>query len=119
MERKHNKNLVENARQLRKNMTSEERKLWYEFLRNYSVRFTRQKVLGKYILDFYCAKANLAIEIDGSQHFEDKNVKYDNKRTEYLKIFGIQVIRFSNYEINNNFYSVCSYIDNIVKSLIK
>ena len=75
MQSKHNKQLVPLAKQLRKEMTREECRLWYEFLRSYPVRFSRQKVLGKYIADFYSAEAKLVIELDGSQHYEDKNIK--------------------------------------------
>jgi len=96
-------------------MTNEERHLWYEFLRNYPVRFTRQKVLGKYIVDFYCAKAKLVIEIDGSQHYEEKKIKQDTDRTEFLKGYGLTVIRIPNNEVNNNFYGVCEYIDTVVR----
>lgn len=85
MDRKHNKRIVPVAKMLRKNMTKEERHLWYDFLRDYPIKFSRQKVLGKYIVDFYCAKAKLIIELDGSQHYEDKNIQADTERTEYLK----------------------------------
>ena len=80
MDRKHNTELTSNARTLRKNMTKEERHLWYDFLREYPEKFTRQKVLGKYITDFYCAKANIVIELDGSQHYEDEGLINDEKR---------------------------------------
>ena len=85
MDRKHNSKIVPFAKELRKNMTKEERHLWYDFLRNYPVKFSRQKVLGKYIADFYCAKANVVIELDGSQHYKDDGLFNDEKRTEYLK----------------------------------
>ena len=85
MDYKHNPCLVPNAKQLRKNMTKEERHLWYDFLRQYPVRFQRQKVLGKYIVDFYCAKANLVVELDGSQHYEPNNIQKDEERTIFLK----------------------------------
>ena len=84
MQSKHNKQLVPLAKQLRKEMTKEERHLWYDFLRSYPVRFSRQKVLGKYIADFYSAEAKLVIELDGSQHYEDRNVKKDADRTAFL-----------------------------------
>ena len=84
MQPKHNKQLVPLAKQLRKEMTKEERHLWYDFLRSYPVRFSRQKVLGKYIADFYCAEAKLVIELDGSQHYEDRNVKKDTDHTAFL-----------------------------------
>lgn len=76
-DRKHNHNLVLNAKSLRKNMTKEERHLWYDFLKAYPIRFQRQKIIGKYIVDFYSAKMKLVIELDGSQHFENQGIKYD------------------------------------------
>ncbi|MBQ9757475.1 MAG: endonuclease domain-containing protein [Clostridia bacterium] len=115
MERKHNKKLLPLAKSLRKNMTKEERHLWYDFLKNYPIRFIRQKILGKYIADFYCAKANLVIELDGSQHYENNGKKYDKERTEYLKGYGITVVRISNIDIIRNFEGVCMYIDDMVK----
>ena len=115
MDRKHNKNIVPFAKELRKNMTKEERRLWYDFLRNYPIRFTRQKVLGKYIADFYCARAKLVIELDGSQHYEDVGLKNDEERTKYLENYGIKVIRFSNLDVLMNFEAVCTVIDNTVK----
>ena len=115
MERKHNRKIVPFAKELRKNMTKEERYLWYDFLRNYPEKFTRQKVLGKYIADFYCAKANIVIELDGSQHYEDEGRINDEKRTEYLKQYGIKVIRISNLDVLKNFDGVCMCIDNEVK----
>ena len=80
MRNKHNKKLVPYAKQLRNNMTKEERHLWYDFLRSYPIRFSRQKVLGKYIVDFYCMEAKLVIELDGAQHFEKENVEKDEER---------------------------------------
>ena len=115
MNKTNNSNLTGNAKALRKNMTKEERHLWYDFLRNYPEKFTRQKVLGKYIADFYCAKANIVIELDGSQHYEDEGLINDEKRTEYLKQYGIKVIRISNLDVLKNFEGVCMYIDNEVK----
>ena len=115
MDRKHNSTIVPFAKELRKNMTKEERHLWYDFLRKYSIKFTRQKVLGKYVADFYCAKANVVIELDGSQHYEDKGLINDEKRTAYLEQYGIKVIRISNLDILKNFEGVCMYIDNVVK----
>ena len=115
MDYKHNKALVGNARTLRKNMTKEERHLWYDFLRSYPVKFLRQKVLGKYIVDFYCAEAKLIVELDGSQHYEEKEIAKDAERTAYLKQFDVQVLRIPNNEVNQNFTGVCTYIDLAVK----
>ena len=118
MEKKYNKEIVPFAKELRKNMTKEERHLWYDFLRMYPIKFTRQKVLGKYIADFYCAKANIVIELDGSQHYEDEGLLNDEKRTQYLNELGINVIRISNLDVLKNFEGVCTYIDEIVKQSI-
>ena len=118
MQRKHNTDLVPLAKQLRKEMTKEERRLWYEFLRSYPVRFLRQKVLGNYIADFYCAGAKLVIELDGSQHYEENQMRKDNERSEFLKGYDVTVIRIPNNEVNKNFTGVCEYIDNVVKELV-
>lgn len=95
-------------------MTKEERHLWYDYLKNNNVRFLRQKIIGNYIVDFYCSKLNLVIEIDGSQHYENNAIKYDDKRTKYLEKCGLKVIRISNYEINQNFDGVCEYLDSVI-----
>lgn len=115
MQPKHNKQLVPLTKQLRKEMTKEERHLWYDFLRGYPIRFSRQKVLGKYIADFYSAKAKLVIELDGSHHYENDNMQKDTERTDFLKKYGLTVIRIPNNEINENFQGVCEYIDSAVK----
>ena len=114
---KYNSDLIPNAKDLRKNMTKEERHLWYDFLRTYPVKFVRQKVLGKYIADFYCAAVNLVIELDGSQHYKESGLKYDAVRTEFLQEFGIQVIRIPNNIVNSNFSGVCEYIDAFIKNI--
>ena len=112
--RKHNKSLVSFAKSLRSRMTPEERHLWYDFLRNCEVRFIRQKIIGNYIADFYCAKAKLVIEIDGSQHYEPEGKEYDKNRTASLSEYGIYVVRITNKEINENFGGVCAYIENVI-----
>ena len=103
------------AKVLRKNMTPWERELWYNFLRNYPVRFQRQKAIGNYIADFYCAKAKLVVELDGSGHYTEEGELYDKERTEFLKQYGIKVIRIPNNELNANFNGVCEHIDIMVK----
>ena len=118
MERKHNSKLTENARRLRKQMTKEERRLWYEFLRSYPVRFLRQKVIDHFIVDFYCHQARLIIELDGSQHCEPKKIEYDQARTAYLGSQGLCVLRLSNLDVLRKFGNVCEYIDRSVKSRI-
>ena len=115
MQSKHNSDLVPFAKELRKNMTKEERHLWYDFLRGYPVRFTRQKVLGKYIADFYCAQAKLVIELDGSQHYDESELLKDAERTAFLEGYDIKVLRIPNNELNKNFRAVCEYIDREVK----
>ena len=115
MQTKKNKELVPVAKQLRKNMTKEERHLWYDFLRSYPLHIYRQRVLGKYNVDFYCAKAKLVIELDGSQHYDEENMKKDAERTTFLEGYGLKVIRISNREINQNFRGVCEYIDAQIK----
>ena len=115
MEWKHNTKLVPLAKDLRKNQTKEERHLWYDFLRDYPVRFIRQKVIGQYIVDFYCAKAKLVIELDGSQHYDPQEQKKDEERTAFLGNYGLTVIRIPNNEVNGNFRGVCEYIDTAVR----
>ena len=100
-------------------MTKEEKHLWYDYLKNYKVRFSRQKILGKYVADLYCAKANLVIELDGSQHYQEKELDYDKARTEYLSKFNIKVVRIPNNEVNKNFDGVCRYIDMTVQQNLK
>ncbi len=114
MQYKSNKELVPFAKRLRKNMTKEEQHLWYDFLRIYPIRFSRQKVLGKYIVDFYCPKAKLIIELDGSQHYGESASNYDKERTDFLQGYGLSVVRIANNEVNGNFRGVCEYIDMLV-----
>ncbi len=96
-------------------MTKEEKHLWYDFLRTHPVRFSRQKVLGKYIADFYCAEAKLVIELDGSGHYTEEGKQHDEKRTAFLEEYELTVIRISNTAIRKNFQGVCKYIDHILK----
>ena len=109
---------VKHAKQLRKEMTPWERKLWYCYLNKYAVRFYRQKPIGKYIADFYCPKASLIIELDGGGHYDPESQKKDQERTMELEKSGLMVIRFCNKDIDKNFRGVCEYIDLIVKSRI-
>ncbi len=117
MERKHNETLVPNAKALRKNMTKEERRLWYEYLRSCPARFSRQKILGRYIVDFYCAELKLVLELDGSQHYEEAGRRQDEQRTAYLNGYDIQVIRIPNNEVMRNFSGVCDYIESLIGAL--
>ncbi len=106
--------LIPFAKELRKNMTLQERHLWYDFLSKYPIRFQRQKTIKSFIADFYCHEAKLIVEIDGSQHYTDQGEAYDKERTAILKEFSLEVIRFSNHEVNTNFEGVCMRIDKIV-----
>lgn len=115
MERKHNVKMTPFAKQLRNNPTKEERRLWYDFLRDYPERFHRQKIIGKYIADFYCARAKLVIELDGSQHYSEEGEKKDKIRTHYLEEYELTVIRIPNNEISANFDGVCEFIDIAVR----
>ena len=114
----YNHHNISNARQLRKNMTPQERKLWYLFLRSYPVKFKRQCPIGNYIVDFYCDKAKLIVEIDGSQHYTPEGHTKDLERSIYLERMYNKIIRFTNTQIDKEFYSVCTTIDNVVKSRI-
>ena len=115
MDRKHNPALTQRARELRKNMTREEKQLWYQFLRTYPLRFLRQKVIDNYIVDFYCHEARLVIELDGSQHYEKAGLLRDQIRTERIEQRGLTILRTPNNAIWENFEGVCAYIDEAVK----
>ena len=110
-----NSNLTEFAKKLRRNQTKEEAQLWYQFLSKYPVRFHRQYVIGNYIVDFYCHKAKLVIELDGSQHFEEENKAADGQRDIYLQQQGLTVLRIPNNTITENFPGVCEHIDRLAR----
>ena len=112
----YNKANIPLAKALRKNMTPWERKLWYDFLRNYPVRFQRQKAIGNYIADFYCAKARLIIELDGGGHYTPEQAGKDEQRTQDLKAANLMVVRICNLDIDRNFRGVCEYIDHLVQN---
>ena len=112
---RHNKR---NSQRLRREQTKEEGKLWYIYLRKYKVTFTRQKPLGKYIVEFYCHKARLVIEVDGAQHYEPDAKIRDEERTKYLEQMGLKVLRFTNWDMNHNLEGVCKTIDREVMSRI-
>jgi very-short-patch-repair endonuclease len=99
-------------------MTKEERHLWYDFLSEHPVRFLRQKVIDYYIVDFYCHKARLVVELDGSQHFDGDARRKDTQRTQLLESRGLKVVRIPNNAVNENFRGVCEYIDRIVRERI-
>ena len=110
MNQTNNPNLTVFSKKLRKEMTKEERRLWYDFLKSLPVTVNRQKVLGSYIVDFYCAQAKLVIELDGSQHYDDEGRSSDQTRDQYLQSLGLTVLRFSNYDVAKNFSGVCTEI---------
>ncbi|MBR0208774.1 MAG: endonuclease domain-containing protein [Oscillospiraceae bacterium] len=105
-----NPSLTGNAQRLRRQMTREERRLWYDFLKSLPVTFNRQKVIGRYIADFYCFSAKLVIELDGSGHYEAEGAASDRERDAFLRSLGLTVLRYSNAEISNNFRGVCEDI---------
>ena len=111
----YNKKNITLAKNLRKNATPQENHLWYDFLSKCEIRFQRQKAIDDFIADFYCHKAKLIIEIDGSQHYTEECKEKDEFRTEILEGYDLQVIRFTNRQIDTNFEGVCEYIDAVVK----
>ena len=110
---------LENARRLRREMTPHERKLWFLFLRKYPVKFYKQRIIGKFIVDFYCAAAKLVIEVDGSQHYEPQGMAYDIERSAFLSALGLEVLRFSNREIDREFRGVCEQIDMTIQKRLE
>ena len=115
----YNREMRERARELRRNMTPQEKRLWYNFLSSYDVKIYRQRSIGGFIVDFYCSKVKLAIEIDGSQHYTEEGTEYDSERSIVLKKYGVETIRFSNLDIDRNFEGVCQEIDSVIKERMK
>ena len=111
-----NNKLLLNAKELRKNLTPQEKRLWYGFLRPYKIKVYKQRIIGDFIADFYCHKARLVIELDGSHHFKHNTIVYDCERTKLLNHYGIAVIRFTNSQVDDEFELVCSRIDKEIKS---
>ena len=112
MNEQHNSKLTTYARKLRKDMTKEERHLWYDFLKELPLTVHRQKILGNYIVDFYIASKKIVIELDGSQHYEENGKHRDEERDAYFRSIGCSVLRYSNPDINQRFRSVCDDIYN-------
>ena len=111
--------LIQNAKALRKEATKQENHLWYDFLRDYPIRFQRQKTIDGFIVDFYCASAKLVIEVDGSQHYEPQGMAYDAERSVFLSSLGLEVLRFSNRDIDREFRGVCEQIDITIQSRLQ
>jgi very-short-patch-repair endonuclease len=109
--------LITRSRDLRNNATKQENHLWYDYLRKQPVHFYRQRIIGEYIVDFYCPAIKLVIEIDGSQHYESEGIEYDEHRTAYLEGLGLSVKRFMNNDIDRNFLGVCTVIEEILSQL--
>ena len=108
-----------NARRLRRDMTPHERKLWYLFLRKYPVKIYEQRIIGRFIVDFYCTSARLVIELDGAQHYEPQGLAYDAERSQSLTAPGLEVLRFSNRDIDRNFRDACEQIDLTIQTRLQ
>ena len=115
----YNSEMNPRARKLRKEMTRQERHLWYDFLRSYPLKIYRQRVIDSFIVDFYCASAKLVIELDGSQHYDEEGLAYDAMRTKALEGYGLKVVRFSNLDIDKNFEGVCAFIDDMIQEALE
>lgn len=116
---KKNSNLLNLAKTLRRNMTRQEKHLWYDFLQSYPVKIYKQRIIDNFIADFYCHKCRLVIEIDGSQHYSENGLNNDKARTNIFEQYGIFVLRFSNREIDENFEGVCAMIDKVISEKIE
>ena len=108
--------MLRNSQQLRREMTKEERHLWYDFLKSYPVQFKRQFPIDNYIVDFYCHQAKLVVELDGSQHCEPEKLEYDCRRTAFLERKGLYVLRISNLDVMREFRGVCQAVDLAVQA---
>ena len=113
-----NDRILNTARMLRRNLTDQERHLWYDFLQKYPVKIYKQKIIDNYIVDFYCHRAKLVIELDGSQHYTARGKECDEKRTAALEKHGLSVLRFSNKDIDERFEQVCYIIDQRIKESV-
>ncbi|HEY9804881.1 MAG TPA: endonuclease domain-containing protein [Leptolyngbyaceae cyanobacterium] len=110
----YNPHLVARAKELRKNMTPAEKKLWCGYLKNFKFRVLRQRPINHFIVDFYCSTLQLVIEIDGDSHFTDEGQEYDIERTHILEGYGLKIIRFTNSQVLNEFDSVCEEIQRLI-----
>ena len=105
------------AKNLRKNATKQEKHLWYDFLKDYAIKFQRQKTIGEYIVDFYCPSLKVAIEIDGRQHYSKQGFEYDKFRTEEINKQGVRIIRITNEQIDKDFTCICEYLDTEIQKI--
>lgn len=119
MSLEYNKELIPRAKELRANATPQEKRLWYDFLCKYPLRFQRQKAIKSFIVDYYCHKAKLVVELDGSQHYSDQGRAYDAERTSILKSLQLVILRFPNGDIDRRFEAVCQKIDDAVQLRLK
>lgn len=110
-----NGKLLNTARTLRRNLTRQEKHLWYDFLQKYPIKIYKQRIIDNFIVDFYCHQARLVIELDGSQHYTKQGQEYDEKRNEIIMQYGLYVLRFSNKDVDENFEGICYMIDKIIK----
>ncbi len=108
--------MLPRAKELRRNMTPQERKLWYLFLRKYPVKIYKQRIIESFIVDFYCASAKLVIELDGSQHYTEEGIAYDRERDAIIRGYGLQILRFPNSDVDRRFQEVCNMIDSAIRS---
>ena len=119
MSLRYGKDIIPLAKRLRRNMTPEEWRLWYEFLSRYPAKFQRQKTIDRYIADFYCFSAALVVEVDGGQHYTDEGEEYDRLRSECFHKLGLAVLRFSNFDVKRCFNEVCIAIDKAVTARVE
>ena len=110
-----NNDMLDVARRLRREMTPQEQRLWYVFLRKYPVKFYKQRIIESFIVDFYCADARLVIELDGSQHYTEQGKEYDEQRTAILEQYGVQVLRFTNLDVDRHLDAVGAQIDSTIE----
>ena len=116
MQVRKNHKLLERAKELRRELTPQERHLWYDFLRHYPAKIYKQRIIDSFIADFYCASARLVIEVDGSQHFTPDGLLRDAARTEIIEQYGLLVVRYTNHEIDTQFVAVCNHIMQLIEA---
>lgn len=116
MSKKEERDLSSLASIMRKNMTKEEKRLWYDFFKKLPYTVNRQKQLGNYIVDFFCAEAKIVIEVDGAQHYSEEGRSEDSERDAYLNSLGFEVVRVTNYDVNTNFEGVCLHIQRRIEA---